>query len=142
MENYKKVKIYLDDKTYKEIEILLEHRNKRIIAYDMDKKSRSIEEFIKGSVLFHLKQIKHQEKLSGFDELAKPFSLKNRFKEIAEAKHIRGKELSEMTNIAPSNISYILANKNQPSLDYFLRIWIALGCPALNECLYREDDSV
>ncbi len=45
---------------------------------------------------------------------------------------------SEITKIEPSNISLIFRNKNQPSLDYFLRIWIALGCPPISDCLYRE----
>lgn len=139
MENYRKVKIYLDEKTYKEIELLLEYRNKRILVYDMDKKSRSIEEFAKGSVLHYLKQIKNQDSLAGIDDLGKPYRLNNRFKEIMEKKHLKAKDLCELTKISPSNISTILANKNQPSLDYFLRIWIALGCPPLNECLYRED---
>jgi transcriptional regulator with XRE-family HTH domain len=57
-----------------------------------------------------------------------------------ESKGLRGKDLSELTNIHAGNISIILSNRSQPSLDYFLRIWIALGCPPLNQCLYREID--
>jgi transcriptional regulator with XRE-family HTH domain len=50
------------------------------------------------------------------------------------------KMLAEKTNIDPANVSIILNNRSQPSLDYFLRLWIALGCPPINECLSRTDD--
>lgn len=145
MGDFKKVSFFLHDEMYKEIEKILHYRNSRIMALDLDKKSRSVEEFVKGCVTYYLKQVKGQEQLAGIDELGKPYKLKNRFREITERKGLRGKDLAEMTNIHAGNISIVFSNRSQPSLDYFLRIWIALGCPPLNECLYRipeeEDDS-
>jgi DNA-binding Xre family transcriptional regulator len=140
MGSYKKFKIYLHDEDLKEIEKILHYRNSKIMALDVDKKSRTVEEFVKGCVNYYLKQVKNQEELAGIDDLGKPYRLKNRFKEIMESKGLRGKDLSELTNIHAGNISIILSNRSQPSLDYFLRIWIALGCPPLNQCLYREID--
>jgi DNA-binding Xre family transcriptional regulator len=140
MGEYKKVTIFLHDEEYKEIEKILNYRNMRILALDIDKKSRSIEEFVKGSTIHYLKQIKTQEELAGIDDLGKPYRLKNHFKEILHKKGWSQKQLAETTNIDPSNISITLSNRSQPSLDYFLRIWIALGCPPLNECLSRVED--
>lgn len=140
MGNYKKLTIFLHDDDYKEIEKILHYRNSKIMALSIDKKSRSTEEFIKGCINYYLKQVKNQEELAGIDDLGKPYRLKNRFKEIMESKGLRGKDLSELTNIHAGNISIVLSNRSQPSLDYFLRIWIALGCPPLDQCLYRIQD--
>lgn len=145
MDNYKKMSIFLNDDLYKEVLDIVEYRNKRILVDNENKKVASIEEFVTGSVIQVLKWIKNEKQSAGFDDLGKPYRLKNKFKEIAEQKRLRGKDLAELTNIHAGNISIILSNRSQPSLDYFLRIWIALGCPPLNECLYREigelDDS-
>lgn len=138
MDNYKKVTIFLNDNLYKEILDIIEYRNKRIIVDNEEKKATSIEEFATGSIIQVLKWLKNEDSLAGIDDLGKPYRLKNRFKEIAEKKRLRGKDLAELTNIHQGNISIIFTNRSQPSLDYFLRIWIALGCPPLNECLYRE----
>lgn len=142
MKNYKQFSIYLSEDVIKEIKTMVDLRNTRIILDNEERKVRSVEEFIKGSVIQTIKWLKSEELSAGMDDLGKPYRLRNRFKEIAEKKHLKGKDLSELTNIRPSNISYILANRNQPSLDYFLRIWIALGCPPLNECLYRDTNEM
>lgn len=142
MKSYKQFSIYLSEDVIKEIKTMVDLRNTRILLDNEERKVRSVEEFIKGSVIQTVKWLKSEELSAGMDDLGKPYRLKNRFKEFMEKKHLKAKDLSELTNISPSNISTILANKNQPSLDYFLRIWITLGCPPLNECLYREDGEV
>jgi DNA-binding Xre family transcriptional regulator len=141
MGEYKKVTVYLSDELYQEIQTLTEYRNKRILFDNQDKKARSIEEFIKGSTVQMVRWIKSESLSAGMDDLGKPYRLKNHFKEIIDKKGWKQKDLSDKTNIDPSNISVILKNKSQPSLDYFLRIWIALGCPPLNECLSREEEN-
>jgi DNA-binding Xre family transcriptional regulator len=140
MGDYKKISIFLNDDLYHEIEKLLKYRDAKYEFSGVDKKSRSIEEFVTGSVVEVLKKVKRQETIAGLDDLGKPHRLKNRFKEIMEKKGIRNKDLAEMTNIHAGNISIITSNRSQASLDYFLRIWIALGQPPLNECLYRTDE--
>lgn len=137
MGDYKKITIFLNEELYKEVSKIVEYRNKRIIVDNEDKKATSIEEFVTGSVIQVLKWLKSEDSLAGINDLGKPYRLKNKFKEIMESKGWRGKDLAELTNIHAGNISIILSNRSQPSLDYFLRIWIALGCPPLNECLYR-----
>lgn len=68
------------------------------------------------------------------------YALKNRFKEIMKQKGIKAVQIHRDTGISESNLSQVLNNKNQNmSLDYFLRIWIALDCPPIGDCLYRKD---
>lgn len=140
MGDYKKITIFLNEQHYKEITDIIEYRNKRVQFDKEDKKVSSIEEFITGSVIQVLKWLKDEDSFAGIDDLGKPYRLQNDFKKIMLKKGMRGKDLADTTNIHHGNISTILNNKNQPSLDYFLRIWIALGCPPLNECLYRIKD--
>lgn len=140
MGEYKKLTIFLNDELYNEILDIVEYRNKRIIVDNEDKKASSVEEFVTGSVIQVLKWIKSEELSAGFDDLGKPYRLRNHFKDIVKRKGWTQKQLAEKTNIDPSNISIILSNRSQPSLDYFLRIWIGLGCPPLNECLSRIKD--
>lgn len=140
MSSYKKVQIFLSEELYQKITNIIEYRNKRVQFDKEDKKVASIEEFVKGSVIQVVKWIDHEDSFAGYDDLGRPFRLENSFKKIMEDKGMKGKELAEITGIHQGNISAILNNKNQPSLDYFLRIWIALGCPPLNECLYRIKD--
>jgi DNA-binding Xre family transcriptional regulator len=137
MGEYKKITIFLNDDLYNDILNIVEYRNKRVLIDNENKKATTIEEFVTGSVIQVLKWIKNEELSAGFDDLGKPYRLKNNFKQILKQKGWNQKMLSDKASIDPSNISIILANRSQPSLDYFLRIWIALGCPPLTDCLYR-----
>ena len=64
--------------------------------------------------------------------------VKNRFKEILKMIGMKQKELAELTGIDDATISFILSNRNQPSIEYFLRIWTVLGCPPVEDIFYRE----
>ena len=64
--------------------------------------------------------------------------IKNRFKDILKMIGMKQKELAELTGIDHATISTMLANKNQPSIEYFLRIWTVLGCPPIEDVFYRE----
>lgn len=139
MEN--KIVIHLPDETLEDIENLVKYKKYKDIVLLSEETDYSIEEFVVGCVNHYLKILKDQEDLSGIKELSKPFSLKNNFKEYAERRNMKQKQMSELTGIRPSNLSQIMSNKAQPSLDYFLRIWITLGCPPLNKVLYREEES-
>lgn len=140
MENYKKVEIYLKEELFNEIEQLTDYRNARLLVRNMDKKPKQLDSFIIGCIVHYLKDIKKQDVLAGYDDLGKPYRLKNRLKEYLKKRGMLQKDLAAKTEIDEGNISSILNNKNQPSTDYFLRIWIALGCPALDEIFYREKE--
>lgn len=64
--------------------------------------------------------------------------IKNRFKDILKMIGMKNKELAQLTGIDDATISTMLANKNQPSIEYFLRIWSVLGCPPIEDVFYRE----
>lgn len=120
------------------IEKLTQHRNLKNDLFNRGNRFNTAEDFIIGTVYHYLDQIDNQDVYAGLDDLGKPYRLRNKFKEIAKNKNLSQQQIAEMSNIEPSNISLIFRNKNQPSLDYFLRIWIALGCPPISDCLYRE----
>jgi len=140
MQNFQEVKLYLSSDVIKEIETIVHYKKVKDILYIDQNTPRSIEEFITGSVITHIKLIKHQLDLSGLSDLGKPYRLQNTIKDYMDKKGISQQMLAEKSGISPSNISLIVKNKNQPSLDYFLRIWIALECPPLNKILYRVEE--
>jgi DNA-binding Xre family transcriptional regulator len=99
------------------------------------------EEFIKSAVNYYLKRLAKFKKLvdeTHMGKLGKTYKLRNKFKEVMKKKRMKAIELSEKTGIDKANISMILNNRNQPSLDYFLRIWVALEYPPLEEVFYRD----
>lgn len=135
------VTVKFNPKTYNEMLKAIRYQNlrnefrKRNKPTDLD-----TEDFITGCVNLYLNQLKTPHHLSGLSDLGRPYRLKNHFKQILKKKGMIQKDLADKTGIDPSNISIILSNRSQPSLDYFLRIWIALNCPPLNECLSREEN--
>lgn len=64
--------------------------------------------------------------------------IKNNIKKLMIEADLNQKEFSELCSIYAGTISHILSNRNQPSMDYFLRIWAVLGCPPIEHCFYRE----
>lgn len=140
MQNFQEVKLYLSDDVLKEIETIVQYKKVKDILFIDQNTPRSVEEFITGSTIGRIKLIKHQIDLSGINDLGKPYRLQNTIKEYMDKKGISQQMLADKTGISPSNISLIVKNKNQPSLDYFLRIWIALECPPLNKILYRVEE--
>lgn len=64
--------------------------------------------------------------------------IKNNIKKLMKEHKMTQKELSELTGIDKSNLSIYMNNKSQPSIEFFLRIWHALGYPPLTELLYKE----
>lgn len=139
MKDYVKLEIFLSKSLIEEIQKVVEYRNVKSLIYTPTNKERSIEEFVKGATVHQVRNMQKQNRLYGIEELTKPFSIKNKFKEFADIKNITQKMVSEATGIALSNINNIWNNKTQPSLDYFLRLWFVFGCPPFGKILYRED---
>jgi DNA-binding Xre family transcriptional regulator len=140
-QEYVEINIKLKKSTFQQINDYVSYQNLR-----NDIKSRNkpidlnINDFITGCVRAYLNKLKNGEELAGLDDLGKPYRLKNNFKEYIDKLGWKQKDLAEKTKIDPGNISIILSNRSQPSLDYFLRIWIAVGCPPMNKVLYRVDE--
>jgi hypothetical protein len=126
--------------TYNKILKVTQYENlKNDIRNNGRRNDFEVHEFISGCINTYINYIEQFQQIAGYDDLGKPFRLRNRFKELMIKRKLKQKEISEATQIEPSNISQIFANKNQPSLDYFLRLWVFFGCPPLNEVLYREE---
>lgn len=66
------------------------------------------------------------------------YTLKNRFNEVRKQRKLSQAEIQRETGISKSNLSEILKNNHQPSLDNFFKIWFVLKCPPLEEILYLE----
>ncbi|MCA1025696.1 helix-turn-helix domain-containing protein [Cytobacillus kochii] len=139
MEKHIEIPIYLREGILKDIDnYIIYQKSKTLNFQDSQSTYASVEQFVVGCVCHYLKQLKYQEDLSGYTDLGKPYKLKNKFRDYMDKKGVIPADLAKKTGIGASNISLILKNKNQPSLDYFLRIWIALECPQLDKVLYRE----
>lgn len=140
MDNFREIVIHLKEDAVKDIELIVLFQNVKNILFHNEPNSKSVEEFVTGCIYHYIKRIKYQLDLSGINDLGKPYRLQNKFKEYMDKKGISQAMLSEKTGIGASNISLIIKNKNQPSLDYFFRIWIALECPSLEKILYRVEE--
>ncbi|PKR82873.1 helix-turn-helix domain-containing protein [Heyndrickxia camelliae] len=136
---YKKFDVLLKKETVDKIDKITMFKNVKDELFKGESEHFSVEDFIVGCVYHYIELIESNREIAGFHDLGRPFKLRNRFKEIIKEKGINQKQLGDMTQINAGNISQILNNHNQPSLDYFLRIWIALECPRLDWCLYREE---
>ena len=140
MEDFIIIPVKLRLETYNKILKITDYENlKNEIRNNGRPTDNEIQDFISGCIKTYLDYIENFQKISGYDDLGKPFRLKNRFKELMIKRKLKQKDISEITQIEQANISYIFSNKNQPSLDYFLRLWVFFGCPPLNEVLYREE---
>ena len=66
--------------------------------------------------------------------------IKNRLREIAIEQELDQASVAKLTGIEPANISRIFNNRNQPSIDYFFRIWIALERPPIEDIFYADGE--
>lgn len=141
MKEMVKVELFLYKETVDNIRKIRDYENiKNEIKDNGRSTTNELSDFITGCVNLYLRKLNGEESLAGFDDLGKPYRLKNRFKAYLKSKGLKQVELAEKTGIDPGNISIILSNRSQPSLDYFLRIWIALGRPPIENVMYREEE--
>ncbi|MCM3110011.1 helix-turn-helix domain-containing protein [Lederbergia lenta] len=139
MKKLEGITVYFDEKTLLKIRNIVALENTKNLLWKPERFAENqLQDFITGCVYLYIEQIESQDMLAGLDDLGKPFRLQNRLKEYIQSKNISQSQLADITNISNPNISQIVNNINQPSLDYFLRIWIALGCPSIKEIFYRE----
>ena len=66
--------------------------------------------------------------------------IKNNIKQLMKDMGMSQKAFSELTGIQAGTLSHILSNRNQPSMEYFFKIWVVLGCPPIEHCFYRESE--
>jgi len=143
MANMVKVEIHLRQETIKRIDEIIAYSKfrKRYTKQDLPE---SYEDVLKASLYEYFRKIdvlynnvisdkKYKLKNNG--------NLQNRLKEIIKDEGMKQKDICDMTGIDPGSLSNILSNRNQPSMDYFLRIWVVLGCPPIEDVFYRDGDN-
>lgn len=139
-----KLEITIDEKTYEKINDIVNYSKLRQRYMPEHDFPLTHEEVVKSAVFQYFRKLDliystviDRKKYN----LKKSTALRNNIKDyIKDVKGIKQKDLSDMTGIDPAAISNILSNRNQPSMDYFLRIWIALGCPPIEDLFYRDAD--
>ena len=143
MDNEKiKLEINVPKKEYKKIKEYIDHiaNSKKIDKLLHD--DISIENFIIGSIRREIENIENLNEV--FCELktrgyVRPIKLKTNFKEILKTMGLKQLDLESMTGIGGSDISNYMNDRRLMSLDHFLRIWIALGCPNIDRIFYVEN---
>ncbi|MFK7678798.1 helix-turn-helix domain-containing protein [Bacillus sp. Wb] len=96
------------------------------------------EDIIKAAVYDYLKKVYNFNQVKDTNDLGSPYQLKNKFKQIMDEEGLKPKDLESLTGIPAKNLSRVLNNKSQPSLDYFVRICVALQKHDMFSVLYRE----
>lgn len=98
------------------------------------------EDIIKAAIIHYINDIKNYYKQnvvkSEFE--IKQSKLKNRFKAIMKEKGLIHKNLSLLTGIDKGTLSNILNNKVQPQSEYFLRLWVVLDYPQIEDIFYYD----
>lgn len=138
---YVPINLQIKEDLIKKAEEVISYKNYQNKIYHSLDEDYTIEHLIVGALANEIERINKFNDLishTGLSDLSKPYKLKNTFKILLKQQDIKQIDLATDTGIDKGNLSLILNNKTQPSLDYFLRIWITLGCPPIEEILYRE----
>lgn len=134
------IDVVLKQETLKKIDTLLGYYE-ILMRYEEFDLPSNYEEFIKSAINYYIDRL---EKIHSYvinEETYKlngSLKLKNKIKEYMIVKGLKQKDLSKLTGIDPGALSNILSNRNQPSMDYFLKIWVSLGCPPIEELFHRD----
>ncbi|MCC2357722.1 MULTISPECIES: helix-turn-helix transcriptional regulator [Bacillus cereus group] len=99
-----------------------------------------VEDIVKAALIHYLGQLEQAIELNKFKKIASDvqFPLKNNIAEIMLKNGMKQAELSRKTGIKSGNMSMIVNNKVQPSMENFLKIWSVLKFPPLHEIFYRD----
>lgn len=138
------VTINISKKTHEKIKEFVEFENLTNTYKNKEcPTNNTVEDFIVGAISYSLEDINHFSSINPLMNrtVNKNVTVKNRFKEIiSENEELNMKKVCDRLGIKPSNLSPIVNNKSQPRMDLFLKIWIILGCPKLQDCIYIEED--
>lgn len=133
--------ISVTKETAEQIKTYADFLNKRNKLRKNDFPYITDEDVIKGALYRHFDIIEKYYGFKNFREakIPKNLKIKNRFREIAMKQGYDQSTIVKLTGIDSPNISRIFNNKNQPSIDYFIRIWFVLDCPLIEDIFYVEE---
>jgi predicted XRE-type DNA-binding protein len=137
---YVHIEIAIKKENYERLVKIVEYYNAKTDLLNKDWELTSVDKLIKGSIIKQIEEIETILKpvILKDDELNNEGKLKNSLQQIIKDNGLRQTDITELTGIAKTTLSGILNNRNQPSLDHFLRIWSVLGFPDIRRCFYRE----
>lgn len=136
----KKIIIELSDENY-EKSLNLVH----VLNY-LNKNHRneiSIEELIEASLFNYLERfydhLVSEHKYEELVSLGNPnYHLRFNLERYIEDKGLPLTHMAKQLKISLGALKGIIDNKHMPSVDIFIRLWVLIGCPPLQEILYRE----
>ena len=111
------------------------------------KKKVDLEILVRGIILTFLKKIEQATEIEEINinylkllasDTGNP--LRNKLRQYLKKIGMKQTELAAITNIKKGNLSLIVNNHVQPSLEAFFKIWAALQYPPIEELFYRDKD--
>ena len=139
MENYLSVTVNVNKELYEKVRDVIGYSKSMKMINNKDLPITD-EEVINSALFYYFQKM---ETVLGLHTIEKSKytcegKVKNRFKEMVKEAGIKQRELANLTGIDDASISQILSNRNQPTIDNFLKMWIVLGSPPIEEVFYRE----
>lgn len=137
-EKFIEVSLKIRESTLQIIENIVTYENKKNQLLDNEKPYVTIEDFIAGCCTEIIKKLEvYNEKIvHGFENVSS-YKLKNRIKEVLKEKNIKQLDLADLTGLDKSTINLIVNNRTQPTLEAFLKIWVALDFYPIEKIFYR-----
>ncbi|MMZ58765.1 helix-turn-helix protein [compost metagenome] len=132
-----KIEINLKEESVKKLSEVAQYETLQRRIRGSDKKITE-EDIVKAAIYDYLKKVYNFNQIKDDNDLGSPYELKNKFKQIMDEDGLKPKDLEMLTGIPAKNLSRILNNKSQPSLDYFVRICVALKKYDMFSVLYKE----
>lgn len=145
MEEKIKLTVEINKKDYENCKKLVNYINTYNKLHRKEAECATVEKFIAGSLNKYVEYIEtfNPHIISSDDPNEvnnNEGKLQNRLKDFLKERKIKQVELAKLTNIDEATISLIMKNRNQPSIDHFLRIWFALGQPPIGDIFYRVSE--
>lgn len=137
----KRIELEVTDETYDQI-----NRLAAIVSHLVKDNDTSLtaEDIVYASLAFYLRRfypnlIIEQDTIKLYS-LSIDAPLKNNLDVLFGELNMSLGSISKQVNLPKTTVSNILHNKNQPTMDVFLKIYPLLGFPPLNKIFYRELD--
>lgn len=137
----KEVTVSLNEKIYQQIQDIVGYCKVSGLVISKELPINE-EEVINSALHYYLRRLENMASYLKVEtralNLKSGTKIKNNLKHIATMKKLKQREIADLTGIDQATLSTIFNNHNQPSIEYFLRLWTVLGCPDIEDCFYRE----
>jgi DNA-binding XRE family transcriptional regulator len=135
----KKVKyiIEVNESTASEIKKLVDYHNMKVDFGELNRDKIKEEDIIKAAIAEYLNLFSATQKSQSLltINMENNRKIQLNIKPILKEKGMKQADLAHITGINKANISDILNHKYLPGLEVFIKIWVALDCPPLNEII-------